>query len=233
MPNLARKVAKIFGINSPNDRMAVVGSLRQGAPQYSKDPNTLQSLSNFEDGWPGIAIGNSSPPLEDMNSVQYIASYQIAYLMQKGVAEWNSETTYYVGSLINFAGSLLVSLQNDNLNHPVTDSAWWAVYGARVKNVATNYQVLPSDDTIRGNGAPGVGGLIITTLPPLSTVPMGHRVIIKNISDPVSSGVVKMKVSDPATELIDLYTELDLHSSPTQQDAITVQKGGPLQWDII
>lgn len=235
MPKIQRKISKIFAVNSPLDRVAVVGSLRQGNPQYSKDIDALQSLSNFEDGWPGIAIGVSSPPLEDMNAIQFVFSEQQKYQFQSGVPEWHAAETYYKGSIVSDgSGNLFVSIQDDNTNHTISDSAWWTKQGNSVKNVTANYTVIASDNYIRGNAVGAPGNIINVTLPAMNTIPIGHTIKIKNVSAPVSSGAVRVIVSNTGTDTIDLGpTEIILQSGPPTNEAVTLIKGSATNWDIL
>ena len=49
--------------------------------------------------------------------------YQLAYLMQEGVPEWNADTTYYIGSIVNDGlGNCYRSLTDSNLNNALTDT---------------------------------------------------------------------------------------------------------------
>jgi len=130
MAKITRKNMKIFGSNAGAQQRGVFGSLAAGVPAYSTDPEVIQSLSNYEDGWFGAVLGNNSPAIQDMNALQFLYAYQIAYGFQAGVPEWDDATTYYAGSFVNDSGVLYVSIADDNLNHAVSDEAYWSPYGA-------------------------------------------------------------------------------------------------------
>ena len=53
MPKLQRKSAKLFAKNATAAAggIAQFGSLAAGAPVYSTDPDTIQALSQYDDGW--------------------------------------------------------------------------------------------------------------------------------------------------------------------------------------
>ena len=102
MAKITRKFQKVFANDSTN-KVAKFGSLKDGSPAFSKDPDDIQSLQAFLDGWNGAVVGNNSPALEDDNAIKFLTTYQLAYLMQQGIAEWNAATTYYIGSLCNSA----------------------------------------------------------------------------------------------------------------------------------
>lgn len=125
MAKIIRKNQKIFGLNATTGQMKQFGSLAAGTPINATDVEIIQALSQFTDGWYAAVMGGNSPAIQDRNALDHVLSYQLAYLMQAGVAEWDDATTYYIGSLVNDAGTLYFSLQDNNLNHGVSDDAWW------------------------------------------------------------------------------------------------------------
>lgn len=128
MVKITRATQKIFGSSAGANQIAVFGSLNAGTPTFSTAISDIQSLSNYLVGWYNAVIGGNSPAIEDMNALHYLFAYQLAYILQEGVAEWDSGTTYYSGSVVNDGtGNLYVSLQNTNLNHLVTDTSWWRI----------------------------------------------------------------------------------------------------------
>lgn len=128
MAKLTRVFQKQFGVDAGNSDVGVFGSLAAASPQYSKDPETIQSLNAFLTGWAAETIANNRPALEDFNALDFLAFYQLCYLFQTGVAEWDASTTYYIGSIVNNgSGVLYKSLVDDNLNNAVTDGTKWAL----------------------------------------------------------------------------------------------------------
>lgn len=126
MAKIARKIMKIFGSTSGSTQVGVIGSYAAGSIAYSQDPAVIQSLSNYLAGWPAVVAGSNSPAIEDMNALCFLYAYQLAYLMQEGVAEWDATTTYYIGSIVqNGTGQLYVSLIDTNLNNALTVSTAW------------------------------------------------------------------------------------------------------------
>ncbi|PMZ30506.1 hypothetical protein C1X25_36230, partial [Pseudomonas sp. GW247-3R2A] len=83
-----------------------------GSPVISSDPTVIQSLSNWLTGWFGAVVGGNSPAIEDMNAVCFVYAYQLAYLMQQGIPEYDSGTTYFTGSLCTSGGVIYRSLQD-------------------------------------------------------------------------------------------------------------------------
>ena len=128
MARLTRVHQKVFASNASNN--GVFGSLQAGNPTTSNDVATLQSLSAFENGWDdAIEQGDKLPPLEEFQGIQYGISYQQAYMLQEGIAEWNASTPYYKGSLAKtISGSsfkLYCSLVDNNTNKVVTNTTYW------------------------------------------------------------------------------------------------------------
>jgi hypothetical protein len=129
MSRLSRYTQKIFGSIAGTNQIAEFGSFAAGSPQRytgaTITPTIVQALSNYLSGWFAAVEGSYSPAIEDMNALCYLYAFQLAYLMQQGVAEWDSGTTYYTGSLAQSSGVTYVSLTDTNLNNPVTDSGNW------------------------------------------------------------------------------------------------------------
>lgn len=126
MAKITRKNMKVFGSSAGPTDIGKFGSLAAGSPTYTTDPETIQALSNYLTGWLGAVVGGNSPAIQDMNALCYLFAYQLAYLMQTGVAEWNASTTYYIGSLVNDgAGRLYRSITDDNLNNALSSTSNW------------------------------------------------------------------------------------------------------------
>lgn len=126
MSKLTRVFQKQFGVNAGDSDVGIFGSLAASNPQYSKDPETIQSLNAFLTGWAAETIANNRPALEDFNALDFLAFYQLCYLFQAGVPEWDADTTYYEGSICQVAGVLYRSLDDDNINNdPTTEADKW------------------------------------------------------------------------------------------------------------
>lgn len=138
MPKITRKQQKVFAVNASNN--GVFGSLQANDPVYSQDPDAIQGRTAYSNGWNDATYSAEKlPPLEEFQSLQYLFSRQIAYLMQEGVPEWNSATTYYKGALVKAVqqdGSFILyaSLIDDNTGNQVTDTTKWVI-----TNTSTNF----------------------------------------------------------------------------------------------
>lgn len=134
MAKITRANQKIFGSNAGANQIATFGSLAASSPAFTTNPETIQSLSEYLTGWFGAVIGANSPAIEDMNALCYLYSYQLAYLMQTGVAEWNDETTYYIGSLVSDGvDGIFASKTDTNLNNALPsleDTNWKKITGS-------------------------------------------------------------------------------------------------------
>lgn len=80
-------------------------------------PALVQALSNYLTGWTGAAIGGNSPAIEDMNSLCFLFSYQIAYGFQAGIPEYDAATPYYTNSFCQSAGIVYQSSIDNNTGH--------------------------------------------------------------------------------------------------------------------
>lgn len=125
MAKLQRKSAKLFAENAAAAAggLAQFGSLAAGTPNYSTDPDVIQALAAYANGWSAAVLGTKSPALEDRNALDYLLSYQQAYIMQRGIPEWLDTETYYIGSFASVGYALYVSKTDNNIgNNPTTDS---------------------------------------------------------------------------------------------------------------
>lgn len=125
MARLSRVTGKIFASNSAPNEIAKFGSLAAGSPVFTTDPGLIQSLSQYLGGWFDAVIGLNAPAIEDMNALFYLISYQLAYILQTGMPEWDAGTTYYIGQFASFDGDIFVSISDNNLNNATTDLNNW------------------------------------------------------------------------------------------------------------
>ena len=141
MAKIPRVAQKQFGASGPTGDFGEFSSLAAGGGVNSKDPASMQSLAGFLTGWAASVVGVNVPPLEDMNCLFYLAFYQLCYLFQAGISEYDSTTTYYIGSLVQISGVVYKSNTDYNLNNnPATDNGTnWVLYplnGAALTNLA-------------------------------------------------------------------------------------------------
>lgn len=130
MPRLARKNIKVFAGNASNN--GVFGSLQANNPTTSSDVEQLQSLPAWGDGWNSATqTSEKLPPLEEFQGIQYVTTYEQAYLMQEGIPEWSSSVTYYKGCIAKEVTStgfkLYNSLTDNNTGNALSDTTNWAL----------------------------------------------------------------------------------------------------------
>ena len=131
MSGLSRFTQKLFGKNSPN--IAIFGSQASGTGQIASDVGNAQSLDAYTNGWAAASIGGQyRPTLEDFDALHYIDSYQINYILQQGIPEYDAGTTYCLTpspSIVKAPGTaqLYVSLIDNNIGNALTDTGAWSV----------------------------------------------------------------------------------------------------------
>ena len=133
MGQISRATQQIFGSAVAGTSTAVFGSLKAGAAAYSNVLATIQSLGAWAQGWANAVVNNNAPALEDMNSLFYLITTQLAYIFQAGVPEWDAGTTYYLDSVVMDTSSGATGAQiyqatsaASNLNQPPHSSpTYW------------------------------------------------------------------------------------------------------------
>jgi len=129
MARLTRQTLKVFALNATNN--GVFGSAQDATKIITSNITTLQSKPAWLTGWLDAIIGTKKfPAVEEFQSVQYVHSYQTAYLLQEGIPEYDAATTYYTNSIVKKAGTYEIygSLINNNVGNAlpaaVSDSNW-------------------------------------------------------------------------------------------------------------
>lgn len=92
MPALPRKTQLPFAgtlAPTPSGNLAVWGSLAAGSPTYSNDLVAIQALAAWGTGLVGEVIGNRSPSLEDLQSLFFLITTQLQYILQAGIPDWD------------------------------------------------------------------------------------------------------------------------------------------------
>lgn len=148
MPRKQRKTQYQFGSAAGAQEIAQYGSFAAGAPLYTTDPADIQDLVQYEQGWQGASV-SLNPAIEDRNALDYLFAYQLQYLLQAGIPEWDAETTYFTGQVVsvgNQYGFQYVSLADDNLNHAVTDPLYWRKIDGQVTTPKTSGFTLTAAD---------------------------------------------------------------------------------------
>jgi hypothetical protein len=132
MAKLARVLQKIFGSAGGTTNFARFGSQAAGAPVTTKDLDSIQSLSQYDDGWQAAAPGNVPPYLEDRNGLDYLIINQLKYLFQAGIPEYIATEKYYANhSIVQYSGSIYQAVKGDDVSDdntgktPSSQPLWW------------------------------------------------------------------------------------------------------------
>lgn len=132
MAKLTRKLMKLFGSEAEPDQIKKFGAFAAGDATDTTDPEVIQSLGEYLEGWFAAVVGENAPCMEDFNALCYLFAYQLNYLMQTGAPEWLATQAYFIGTVVqDGGGTLYVSLTDDNLGNALTDSAHWKNFGYR------------------------------------------------------------------------------------------------------
>lgn len=126
MSKLERKHLKVFAKDASLDEVNQFGAIKV----ETKDIEEIQALEAWNDGWTKNIVGtNLFPTLQARNGVDYVLSYQTAYILQEGIPEWDNTTEYNVGSVVKvFDGTtarLYTSLQDNNIGNVITRQEYW------------------------------------------------------------------------------------------------------------
>ena len=132
MANLTRYKQKIFAENSNQ-----VGVFGTGVNKVaSKNVETLQS-ADYASGWSAAIITSKNYPIwQERDGVDYGFSYQLAYLLQKGVPDWLATETYYTNDFCKSGSDLYYSLVDNNTNHaPESSPSYWQLASGANKDL--------------------------------------------------------------------------------------------------
>ena len=139
---LSRILQKVFGWEADDKQVVEFGSPTNGRAVYSKNAADIQT-SYYEAGWfPESLSGNIRPYAEDMNGLHFVHSYQLAYLLQAGIPEWDAQTPYFGDCIVRVGRVLYAAIphyinndsqQGEEVNqgkNPVASEGegWWEVY---------------------------------------------------------------------------------------------------------
>ncbi len=152
MAKITRVTQKLFASTPGANEVGVFGSLYNSSPTYSTDPATIMAQTNWLVGWYQALVGGNAMATQDINAVCKVFAYQLGYILQEGVSEWDSGTTYYTGSVVNDGNGLLYrSIADTNLNNAVTSATWWVLINGsptvdKDPSVTSPYTILSTDN---------------------------------------------------------------------------------------
>lgn len=182
MSKLERKNHKVFGINATETKVGQFGSANATTKITTKDVEKIQALDAWEQGWEAGAVGNNRyPTQQERTGVDYEHSYQIGYMLQEGIPEWNKDTTYNKGSIIKLVNDTKIvlynSLQDNNKNNALTNTDYWEKLnlGGSGKELLEIY-IDPFCDESENKGRIANGQIIVQNQFPEATKKLKKRV---------------------------------------------------------
>lgn len=130
MAKYNRPNGKLFGSSANN--IGVFGSGQAGETYTTTtDPNTANSLgTHWEEGWDGAVVSQApytAPFIEDMNAVNYVNSYNSAYLLQRGIPEYSATEEYQEDSVCTYNGEIWICLLDGTTGITPVEGANWHV----------------------------------------------------------------------------------------------------------
>lgn len=111
MGAIARKTQLLFGGSlTPSGNIGVWGSLLAGTVAYSSDPAVIQAATAWANGFTGAVVGNRSPAQQDLAGLMYVLTYQLQYILQSGMPEYDSTTNtpYWKYNMCRVNGTIYV-----------------------------------------------------------------------------------------------------------------------------
>lgn len=142
MTKLQRITGKVFGATATatgdDPEIGQFGSALAGTYNGTTDVATIQNLAAWSNGFiDAVTPSNQYPPLPEMTGFGKVLSHQNCYLLQQGIPEWDSATTYYTNNFCSKEGRVFISIQDSNLNHdPITDNlVYWKEFNGSLRNI--------------------------------------------------------------------------------------------------
>lgn len=125
MAKIARKTQKIFAGSAAN--IGEFGSLQDGTKVLSTDPAAIQTSHWVQGLSAAVVSGQNLPALEEMNGINFVETYQLAYLFQEGIPEYDAGTNYFINSIVKAPGTyqLYGSKIDNNLGNSLATTADW------------------------------------------------------------------------------------------------------------
>lgn len=128
MTKLVRVTNKVFASSAASNEIGQFGSVIAGSKLETADVATIQALTAWLTGCSeALVSGNRYISLQEFNGFGKVITYQQAYQAQEGIAEYDSATTYYIGSIVKKTGTfeLYGSLTDDNTGNALSSASNW------------------------------------------------------------------------------------------------------------
>ena len=133
MTKYSRITGKVFGSSADptgsDPEIGQFGSALAGTYNGTSDVATIQNLPAWQDGFIGAVTPSTQfPPLPEMTGFGKVLSYQLCYLLQQGVAEYDSGTTYYEGNWVSYNKALYIAKTDNFSNILPTNTTYWTKF---------------------------------------------------------------------------------------------------------
>ena len=133
MAGITRATAAIFSTTGLTPT-AGFGAAANGTT--TTEAGTSNSVSNIQTGtsgawaggWISAVLGASKfPAVEDMNAINNVFSTQIAYILERGIPEYDAGTSYNTGDIARGIGltTLYASVGNGNIGNALSNATYW------------------------------------------------------------------------------------------------------------
>lgn len=182
---------------------------------------SANASTQFLGGWYNAVVGNTnSPTIQDMNSLFDLYGYQIGYLLQQGIPEYDPNTTYYQFSMAQSAGVIYqyINVTGSAGNLPPNGTFWTIVGKDSNSNFSANNLIEGFTPTTTAAGtttltvaSAGIQRFTGTTtqtvvMPVVSTLVLGQSYTLQNNSTGIvtvtSSGANTIVGIQPGNEAI-------------------------------
>ncbi|MBO7692690.1 MAG: hypothetical protein J6T10_08700 [Methanobrevibacter sp.] len=131
MAKYNRPNGRVFGSSATN--IGKFGSGQDNNPQYASNPNDATGDgTHWEDGWNGAVVSQApytAPYVEDMNAVNYVNSYNSAYLLQRGIAEYSATEEYQKDSLCTYNSEIWMCKLDNTVGQTPAEGTYWHLQG--------------------------------------------------------------------------------------------------------
>lgn len=130
MTKYTRLTGKVFGSSATatgdDPEIGQFGSALAGTYNGTTDVSIIQSLPAWQKGFiSAVTPSTQFPPLPEMTGFGKVLSHQICYLLQQGVPEYDSGTTYYTGNWCSYNNNLYIAKVDGFSNIAPTDTTKW------------------------------------------------------------------------------------------------------------
>ena len=217
MSKIARKTQTIFASSASNN--GVFGSGADGTKILSNDPAVLMEKTAWAQGWLAATIGSSKfPCLEEFQALDYINTYQLTYIFQEGIPEYDSGTIYFQNSVVKQAGTfnLYGSIADNNQGNALSDTGHWELLG--------NLTELSSGTTgalLIANALSELSGSAATARGHISAAASGANTDITSLNSPSlgSATCTTPSGSDSSSRVMNTYYYVNQGSGDVGTDA--------------